>query len=226
MLTRRRVIPSPGTVSFSSVAALVGGGIHDSVPNCGIMGPVTNEGLGGPGDVLFRRVKVCRAELGFVENYNSMKAGFPKLKASGYDTPVKLGLLLAHTTKEVVDHSYPCALHSLLKPIAPPHVRLTHTPSFGRYIHTTLCCTKVRLHDEHAVVVLDDYWAEAVLHLVLSARDLWELRVGSLSVRVTLRVRVRFIFWFRIRGSARCLCPGVRLRVWGSVTVKGDSGKS
>ena len=43
-----------------------GGGIHDSVRNCGIMGPVTNEGLGGLGDVLFLRCKICRAEMGFV----------------------------------------------------------------------------------------------------------------------------------------------------------------
>ena len=84
---------------------------------------MTNEGLGGLGDVLFLRVKICRAEMGFVENYSSSKTAFPKLTRCGYDNPVKLGLLLAHTTKGVVGNSYPCAIHSLLEPIAPPHVR-------------------------------------------------------------------------------------------------------
>ena len=60
-------------------------------------------------------------------NYGSAKTAFKRLKLCGYDNPVRLGLLLAHNNKGVTGATYPCALHSLLEPIAPPHVRLTHT---------------------------------------------------------------------------------------------------
>ena len=81
------------------VRSFGGEGMHDSDAHCGMIGPITNEGAGRPGDILFDRVKICRAELGFVENYTPLNDKLlAKLATKGYVGPVKVGMLCAHAT--------------------------------------------------------------------------------------------------------------------------------